>query len=250
MATRDTSPRGVDRAAYQTRINEITGCSDGRPLIKLIWCPDEFRWMPHKMGDDPPGYMYPVFCNHREADGSYRAPERWALMDRLEWGQYGSTWEAIRYKNHNGDIWDLKGPCPSEKYAELKCHVYHNGKCCDCIGHDCACETHCWGIYVEPNDHLLNWIRKTAWESRHDPDVSPHDDVRFFEAPHAQREVANVRQTAYDKDRTEVELLDAEGVDLFLRSPVTIRSAAKSAKIKLPPGFKKRAGSRLYTPLN
>jgi hypothetical protein len=245
MAIRDTAPRGFDRAAYQKRINEITGCSDGRPLIKLIWCPDEFRWMPHKLQDDPLGYVFPVFCNNRNPDGEFKAPERWGLMDRLEWGQYGPTWEGIRYKKHKGDVWDLKGPCPSEKYAELKCHLYHNGKCCSCIGEECECATHCWGVYVEPNESLLNWIRKTSWESRHDSDIDPHGDVRFFEAPNTQRAVANVRQQAYDKSNAEVETFDREAVDLFLRSPVSVEMRKKEIQRQSPVGFKK-SKSGLY----
>jgi hypothetical protein len=211
-----------NQAAYQKRINDIVGTADGRPLIKLVWCPDEFRWTPHKLGDDPPGYSYPIFCNGRDADGEFRAPERWGLMDRLEWGQFGPTWEAVRYKKHKGFVWDFKGPCPSERYAELKCYSVHNGKCCDCIGESCACETHCWGGYAEPDEHLMNWIRKTAWESRHDPDVEPFADVRFFEAPQAQRDVVTTHDEAWERDRVEIAKLDKEAMDLFLNNPHSV----------------------------
>jgi len=247
MAIRDTAPRGVNRAAYQKRIDEITGCADGRPLIKLIWCPDEFRWMPHRLGTNPPGYTFPVFCTGRNADGEFQAPKRWGLLQRLEWEQFGPTWEAIRYKNHKGAIWDLKGPCPSEKYVELKLLTDHNGKCCPCL-FECKCEGFCEGIYVEPDGNLMNWIRRVAWESKHDPDVDPFADVRFFEAKHAQREVKDTHDRVFEKDRIETEAFDREAVDLFLRSPSTVRAAAVSAKTKVPQGFKKQKGSRLYLP--
>lgn len=217
-----TAPRGVDAIAYQCSIDRITGTCDSRPIIKLVWCPDEFRWMPHKLSDEPPGYIFPSFCAARDKDGEFRAPDRWALMDRLEWPQYGPTWEAIRYKRHKGDVWDLKGPCPSEKYAELKCHTYHSGKCCPCIGDECACEDHCWGTYVEPNEHLLDWIRKNVRLSEQDSDVDPFADVRFFEAPHAQQQLVSDFKTAWAKDAEDVAKFDSEAIDLFLRQPHTV----------------------------
>jgi hypothetical protein len=241
-----TAPRGINQAAYQKRINQITGTADGKPLIKLIWCPDEYRWMPHKLGDDPPGYTFPFFCNGRNENGEFEAPKRWGLLQRLEWEQFGPTWEAIRYKKQDGAVWDLKGPCPSEKYVELKLHTDHNGKCCPCL-FDCTCEGFCEGIPIEPDENLMGWIRKVAWESKRDPDVDPFADTRFFEATHAQREVKNAHDRAFEKDRADVEAFDREAVDLFLRSPVTVSSMVKSAKAPVPSGFKKQKGSRLYT---
>ncbi len=217
-----SKPVNFNQAAYQKRINEITGCSDGRPLIQLVWAPETFRWMPHKLGTDPPGYTFPVFCNQRSADGNYYGPDRWALMDRLEWGQYAPTWEGVRYKKHKGDVYDLRGPCPDEYYAELKCYSTHNGKCCDCIGESCKCEVHCWGIYMEPDEHLLDWVRRTSWEARHDSDVDPFADVRFFEAPQAQRDHVNAAQEAQAKNDAEVAQLDREARELFVKNPHTI----------------------------
>lgn len=225
-----SKPSNFDQSAYQRLIDDIVGRMDGRSIIKLVWPPETFRWMPHKLGTDPPGYTFPVFCNKRDSDGGYRGPERWGLLDRLEWGQYAPTWEAARYKKHKGDVWDLKGPCPTEYYAELKCVARHNGKCCDCIGEFCACEVHCWGVYTEPDGHLLDWIRKTSWESRHDSDVDPQADVRFFEAPQAQREHVNATQEAHANADAEIAILDKESLDLFLRNPHTVSGGFKQTE--------------------
>ena len=216
-----SKPSNFNQAAYQKRIDDIVGRMDGRPLIKLVWPPETFRWMPHRLGTDPPGYTFPVFCNQR-INGAYHGPERWALMDRIEWGQYAPTWEAARYKKHKGAVWDLKGPCPDEYYAELKCYTSHNGKCCDCIGEICKCEAHCWGVYLEPDTHLLDWIRQTAWVSRHDSDVDPHADVRFFEAPNAQRDSINAATDARAKHDADVAAFDKEARELFIRNPHSI----------------------------
>lgn len=244
-------PSGFGRdkqVKFQQQIDEVVGTTDGRSRIKLDWGPEALTWHPHKLGDDPLGYTFPIFYAGKDANGNYLAAERWVLRQRLEWGQYGPTWEAIRYKKHQGFIWDLKGPCPSEKYVELHCHSYHNGKCCVCVGDECKCEIHCWGEYVEPNEKLMEAVREFAWNSQRDPDVDPFADVRFFEAPNAQREVKNTREQAYNQDRLETEAFDREAVDLFLKAPHTISRMVETAKIKVPQGFKKQKGSRLYLP--
>lgn len=216
-----------NQAAYQERINRITGTRDGRPLIKLGWCPDNFRWMPYRLGTDEPfGYTFPSFCIGRDAEGFLSSPERWALWQRVEWPQYGTLWEAARYKKHDGYIWDLKGPCPDEKYVELRCHSYHDGKCCNCIGAECECVAHCWGKYQEPDESLLEWIRKVWWESTHDPDVKPLADGRFFEATEAQRKIASERRTAIEESQQPT-AFDREAIDLFLRQPHSIALTPK-----------------------
>lgn len=234
-----------NRAAYQRCIDQSIGTANGRPLVKLVWCPSEFRWMPHKLGEEPPGYVFPQFCTKR-VEGKFIAPERWGVLERLEWPQYGPMWEAKRYKKHKGDVWDLTGPCPEEKYFELRLYADHDGWCCPCIGSQCDCiEVNCEGRYAEPNNDLLNWIRKVAWESKQDKDVDPHADIRFFESPNAQREVKSERKTAQEKSQVEVEAFDREAVDLFLRAPHSVSVKRAEIQKKLPTGFKK-SRSGLY----
>ena len=217
-----------NQAAYQKRIDDIVGTRNGRSLIKLGWIPDELRWMPHKLGTDPPGYAFPIFCNGKDAEGKFIVPERWALLERVETAQFAPTpqfWEDKRYvKQPDGSVWDVKGPCPSERYIELRCHSYHDGECCKCVGDSCECGEqyeHCWGKYAEPDEHLLNWIRKAAWEARQDSDVKPDEDIRGFAAPNAQREVKNTFETLEEKKQIEQEAFDREAVSLWLRQPVT-----------------------------
>lgn len=237
-----------NRAAFQRRIDESIGTANGRPLIKLVWCPTEFRWMPHRLGEDPPGYTFPVFCTAKDTDGEFHAPERWGLLQRIEWPQYGPTWEGVRYKKHDGSIWDLKGPCPSEKYIELRCYCSHDGECCPCIGTWCKCEdVICWGGYAEPDEGLLNWIRKVSWESQHDADVDPHADIRFFEASKAQQQLKSDAVTQQEKSQVEVGAFDREAVDLFLRAPHSISVKKSEIEKALPTGFK-RGRTGLYLP--
>lgn len=237
-------PAGFNRlqqAAFQRRVDAITGTTDSRPRIRLEWGPEALTWMPHRLGDDPPGYVFPQFFDRRE-DSTYLSVERWVLTQRIEWEQYGPSWEAVRYKKHDGSVWDLKGPCPSEKYVALKCHAYHDGKCCPCST-ECDCD--CQGRYIEPNEDLINWIREVNWASQHDPDVDPHADGRFFEAPHVQQELKSKQASAIEASQQPTEL-DREAVDLFLRNPVSVQVKQAELKKQLPAGFKKSKKSGLY----
>jgi len=197
------APKHVDVEYWQRRINDIVGSRDGRPIIKLIWCPAEKRWTPHPHGMEPPGYTFPVFIAYTTAEGYLVSPPFWGLMVRLEPEQYAPTWEKTRYTvERDGRLWDWKGPIPTDKYEELKCHSYHDGVCCRCIGYECKCGVqyaHCWGRYADPNEHMLQWIGKKAREAYADPDVDPTRDVRAFEAPQAQREVAHTLITKEQK---------------------------------------------------
>lgn len=220
-----SKPSNVDQAAYQKRIDAIVGSRDGRPLIKLAWAPDELRWMPHKLGSPPPGYTFPIFYLGKDTDGTYLGAEGWVLLERLEWEQFGPVWEQARYTKWKGDIWDLKGPCPSDRYVELRFHSNHDGDCCPCTGNTCTCGEqydHCWGKYAEPDESLLNWIRQTAWEAARDPDVDPTADIRYFESPHAQRELANTAEAMMAERDAATADFDKEAVDLFIRSPHTV----------------------------
>jgi hypothetical protein len=218
-----SAPINVDQAAFQKRIDAVTGTKDGRPLIKLAWAPDELRWMPHALGTDPIGYTFPIFCNGRNPDGSFNVPELWVLLERLEPQQFAPLWEAGRYVNHQGTMYDLRGPCPNEKYVELRCHSYHDGVCCPCLGDSCKCnETfHCWGKYAAPDEHLLEWIRWVAYESRQDRDVNPAQDIREFESTHAQQELKG-RILAEQEKRDEVTDLDKSIVDYWVKQPHSV----------------------------
>jgi hypothetical protein len=224
-------PSNFNQAAYQQKIDRIVGVRNGEPLIKLAWAPDELRWTPHKLGDAPPGYTFPIFYAGKDEAGHYLGAERWVLLERIEWEQFGPVWEAGRYTTWQGFVWDLKGPCPSERYTELRCHSNHDGDCCPCIGDACECGEqydHCWGKYLEPDEHLLNWIRKVSWEAARDPDVDPTKDIRFFETPHAQRELINNQQAVKAKEDADVSAFDKEAVDLFIRNPHTTAGLKKT----------------------
>lgn len=210
-------PSNYDEAVFQKRINDLVGTKDGRPLILLDWAPNRFRWMPHRLGTDPPGYTYPSFCNHKPL----ASPDRWGLWMRNEREQYGPLWEAGRYVKHDGHVYDIKGPCPSEKYTELRLHAHHDGDCCPCVGYDCACDDDCVGKYAEPNQDLFDWIRRVAYEAAHDPDVQPMQDARFFEAPEAQREVVATKQRVQDAVTKEDEAIDREVRNYLRRHPIT-----------------------------
>ena len=226
-----SAPINVNQAVFQSKIDAITGQKDGRPLIKLAWAPDELRWMPHALGTEPIGYTFPIFCQGKKLDGSYNVPERWVLLERIEPPQYVPLWEAGRYVNHHGAVYDLRGPCPNEKYVELKCHSYHDGVCCPCLSDVCKCigDIPCWGRYVEPNEHLLEWIRWVAWESRQDKDVKPEQDIRVFESTEAQRELKNNVLAAQEK-RDEVSDLDQDIVDYWVKQPHSVTQPNQGEK--------------------
>lgn len=212
------------QAAFQRRIDEAIGTRNGRSLMKLVWAPDELRWMPHALPTDPPGYVLPIFCTGVDEQGRFVAPERWVLLERIEPEQYASTWEQGRYSVFEGQVWDWKGPCPSERYIELRCHSYHDGECCSCRGDTCNCGqeyAHCWGKYAEPDDRLLEWVRKTAKEAASDPDVAPTTDAREFTAPQAQRDLASATINAQQKRQEEIDEFSRKMLDYYLRSPVS-----------------------------
>lgn len=209
---------------FQRLVDGITGTRDARPIVQLAWAPDELRWMPHRMGDDTPGYTFPIFYSHRNADRELVSAPRYVLLQRAEPQHYAATWELGRYGVIGNAVWDQRGPCPAERYTELKIHSYHDGECCPCHGDLCECldelHDHCWGRYADPDDNLLNWVRKTARESEADTDVKPDDDIRYFSAPKAQREVASAYQHAEEREAEPTDL-DRDAVHHFLRQPVS-----------------------------
>jgi len=236
-------PVNFNHAAYQKRIDDLVGTRDGRPLIKLAWAPDELRWMPHKLGEEPAGYTYPIFCTGKNEDGEFKAPERWVLLERIEPEQYAGSWEAKRYANWHGTVYDVKGPCPSEKYVELRCHSYHDGECCVCEGDTCECGelyNHCWGRYAEPDEHLLNWIRKTAWEARQDSDVKPTEDADTFTAPNAQRDLINQLAAAEANEKAVISELDKEVTDYWVKQP---HSTGGGSRLILPRTYRDESGA-------
>jgi hypothetical protein len=222
-------PRSFSRDGakkYQKRIDSTAGTRDGRPIDKLAWAPDELRWYPHRMEADPVGYTMPLLVYGNDTEGNKVAPPRWLVLERHEPEQYASTWERGRYSRYDGSMWDWKGPCPPERYVELKVHCYHDGECCPCHGDECTClnewQSHCWGKYLDPNDRLLDWIHKTAWEARHDPDVDPTQDMQSFEAPQAQRDVVTREEKRIEKQETEITEFTKEMTDHWIKKPVSI----------------------------
>lgn len=221
------APSAFDRAAYQKRIDEIVGTRDGRPIVMLAWAPSEFRWMPHRLPSDPPGYTLPIFCVGRNHDGEFVAPPRWVLLQRAEPQHYASSWELGRYSVHDGSVWDWKGPCPSERYTELRAHCYHDGECCPCHGETCEClddYLHCWGKYLEPNESLLDWIRKTNFEAQSDNDVDPNRRANEHIASNAQRQWLSDQQVAEEKRIIAADEIDRDVIDFFRRQPVSRRT--------------------------
>ena len=196
---------------YQKRIDEICGTSDGRSIVKLAWAPDELRWRPHAMDEAPPGYTFPIFFYGYDTEGKEIAAPRWVLLERLKPEQYADHWEAGRYSVHEGKVWDWKGPCPSERYTEMWCHAAHNGECCPCRGDSCDCDEtldHCWGLYRDPDEGLLNRLRRAA--------------KRIAEG--AKDGTVNSYQTTKDALMADV---TKEAFDYWLRQPRTINTGLK-----------------------
>lgn len=215
----------LDAAEYQKRIDAITGTRDGRPIVKLAWAPDELRWYPHRMGQDPIGYELPIFVYGNDANGEKVAAPRWVLLERLEPEQYAATWEVGRYSVYDGSVWDWKGPCPSERYIELRAHCYHDGECCSCHTDTCECGeqyAHCWGRYLDPNERLLDWIKKISWEARRDPDVNPTQDVRYFSAPQAQRDSVTAQEQRVVKQVEDVDDFTRQMAEFWNRNPTSV----------------------------
>ncbi len=209
---------------YQKRIDQITGTRDSRPIVKLAWAPEELRWMPHPLPDDPPGYVFPIFCVGR-VNGELVSAPRFVLLQRAEPQHYAASWEASRYSVHQGRVWDWRGPCPPERYTELRAHCYHDGECCPCRGDTCECGAeydHCWGKYLDPNERLLDWIRETNQMAQADSDVDPNRDVNQHSAPNAQRQWVNDHQKAEQKRIIGIGDLDRETQEFWRRKPVSI----------------------------
>lgn len=197
-----------DAAEFQKLIDAVTGTRDGRPINKLAWAPDELRWYPHRMGEPAPGYTLPIFYYGNDAQGEKIAAPRWVLLERLDPPQYEATWEKGRYSVYDGSVWDWRGPCPPERYVELRVHCVHDGQCCPCHGPECICMgewEHCWGHYLDPNNDLLEWVQRTIKASMADPEVKPTEDVRTFSAPQGQRDMLTRTQRQQDKQEAEID---------------------------------------------
>ncbi len=225
------APSHFNVAAYQKLIDQIVGTRDGRSIIKLDWAPQVLRWRPHPIGVESPGYTFPIFIAYHDKDGNEVSAPRFVLLERLEPEQYAPTWEATRYSMYEGKLWDWSGPCPDERYVELKAWCYHDGKCCPCLGNECKCGPeyfHCWGHYLEPNDRLLDWIRKTAWEARRDKDVNPTKDIRYLESAHAQRKLRSQLIEAQEKKKENNRILNEFMLDHWNRKPVSTNGMKQS----------------------
>lgn len=215
----------LDAAKWQTRLNEAIGTKDGRPIVKLAWAPDELRWYPHRMEDDPVGYTFPIFIYGSDENGEKIAAPRWVLLERIEPEQFAAGWELGRYSRADGSMWDWKGPCPSEKYVELRAHCYHDGECCKCHGDvQCQCDPlfTCWGKYIDPNDRLFEWAKKKVWESLADSDVQPTTEANRFTAPQAQRDMVTREQKRNEKQEAETDKMMEERAADWSRSPLSI----------------------------
>lgn len=165
---RMSPPSSFDRKKqrdFQRKIDNIVGTKVGKPIVKLAWAPNELRWRPHAMNNDPPGFTFPIFFYGYDNEGKEIAAPRWVLLERTEPEIYGPGWEVGRFTVHEGRVWDWKGPCPSERYTEMWCHAQHNGECCPCRGETCECGEeydHCWGLYRAPDEGLLNRLRRAV----------------------------------------------------------------------------------------
>lgn len=213
-------PSNFNREAFQRRIDQITGTRDGAPLIKLVWAPADKRWTPCPH-HSPVGYTFPIFVAYTTADGEHVAAPRWVLLERIEPEQFAPTWEQMRYTMENGILWDWKGPCPSEYYAELRCITQHDGLCCPCLGDTCECGRdydHCWGRYLEPNERTLGWIRQVFWESTHDADVNPTGEV----GTNAQRQLASTILERQEQKRQRQREFNNSMLQFWERKPHSI----------------------------
>jgi hypothetical protein len=211
-------------AAFQRLIDDVAGTRNGRPINKLVWAPDELRWYPHRMEHPAPGYTLPIFYYGNDAEGNKVAAPRWVLLERLDPEQYAATWEQGRYSVYDGSVWDWRGPCPSERYVELRAHCYHDGHCCPCHGAECKCMgeyEHCWGHYVPPNNTLLDWVKQTIKASMADSEVKPTEDVRHFEAPQAQRDAVSRMRSLSEKQDADVDDFTRQMAEFWARHPVS-----------------------------
>jgi len=219
-------PSNFDQAAYQQKIDQIVGTKDTRPIIKLAWAPEEFRWWPIRVDEEEPkGYVFPIFHAYTTAEGKLVAAPRWVLLERIEPAQYAPTpqfWESKRYQFDDGSLWDLTGPVPDEKYIELRCHSHHDGICCACIGTTCECGieyAHCWGRYAEPDEYLLNWIRQKNWEAQRDRDVQPDADARYFSAPQSQADYKSEIVNRQEQQKEDLRKYNDYMLDHWERKP-------------------------------
>ena len=222
---------GPDKVrAFQAQIDHVLGTTkSGKSIIRLAWAPSELRWRPHVLGDDVPGYTFPIFFYGWDEDGREIAAPRWVLLERNEPEQYSASWEQGRYSVREDQVWDWKGPCPAERYIELWRHGYHDGSCCPCYGAACKCvdTDDCWGLYAEPNRDLLARIERAKQRLKDDSDVQPLTDAKDFSAPNEQRESASRILTAEQAAKARRDDFSKEIMDYWLKQPRTVSSGLK-----------------------
>ncbi len=237
----------ADEVEFQKKINEIVGLSKGRPIIKLSWCPREYRWRPYNtFTGKPHGYTMPLLVAGWDEHGNKIAPPRWILMQRAEVEQYGPGWEQSRYCWVGKDQWDAKGPCPAERYTEVFVHSIHDGKCCPCRGVACYCSTvTCWGTYADPDGRMLEWLGWQMEVLKDDTDVKPYQDAQQFESPMAQREEAAKLTAEEEKEDADLRQWHRDNAPWLVRD----RKSMVVNGLKEPAGMK-RTESGLYVTNN
>jgi hypothetical protein len=80
----------------------------------------------------------------------------------------------------------------------------------------------CWGRYADPDSRLLDWIRKTAYEARNDPDVNPTLDVREFTAPQAQRDLISATVNTQQRRQDDVDDFSRKMLNYWERKPHSV----------------------------
>lgn len=176
-----SKPWGFDSKAqvrFQKAIDRIVGLSHGgHSIIKLEWAPDVYEWRPYALGSNPTGYTLPYWLALWDVNGNEVAAPRWVLHERGEPEQYLPGWENDRWVMLEGKMHDAKGdPPPDGIYTRWHRHIAHHSACCSRTGN----EDDCWGFYVEPNEDLLQYIGKMAWQARNDKEIDPTKPVALL----------------------------------------------------------------------
>lgn len=207
-------PADVDVAAFQQRIDAITGTADGQPLIKLSWAWESREWIDEAWRAK---YRFlTVAINGEEVD---ICPPRWVFEERYEPGQYWDSWQATRYHREDitevvspdgvvsyegGRLIDRKGEPPRDGWYNylVGCQpVEHSSVCCEKMWNQGR--KACWGYYRPPAQSDLDHIsRIVARKNADDFKQSPHEPLTTDSLSDAQRSAFAKSEKLEESNRT------------------------------------------------
>jgi hypothetical protein len=206
------APRdGFDRDGYQKRLDEITGLSRGRSILRLEWGGEEqvSKYGAMELGNPNPSQLIfePKYKLRRKYMGAtVMVPfRRWVIAQLAEWEEYGYGDDTqTTFTDENG-VLRRAADKPRDLYTPL-IYVGDHRSCKP----DCCADKLCPGDYKHPDAAELFWVLESTYKLKteriKDPrqkDFNPQQ-MQIIRAEYAEQQ--QKKKEEFDKRLETIEL--------------------------------------------